>query len=61
MNKPIVKLINENGNAFMILAKVKRALIHAGMEKEANEFIVEAKKGDYDHVLQTAMDYVEIE
>lgn len=59
--KPIVKLIDEDGNAFAILAKVNKALKHAGMEKEAKEFMAEATTGDYDHLLQTVMNYVEIE
>ena len=59
--KPIVKLVEEDGNAFVILGKVSKALKHAGMEKEAKEFMEEATKGDYNHLLQTAHKYAEIE
>lgn len=59
-NKPVVKLIGEDGNAFAILGKVKRALIDAGMKKEADAFTKEATSGDYDHLLATAMDYVDV-
>ena len=61
MKKPIVKLVGEDGNAFIILAKVNKALKRAGMEKEAKEFMEESTKGDYNHLLQTAHKYVEIE
>jgi len=59
--KPKVNLVGKDGNAFMILGLVSKALKRAGQEKEAKEFIAEATKGDYDHLIQTAMKYVEIE
>jgi len=61
MTKPVVKLIDEDENAFAVLAKVNTALKKAGMEKEAKEFMAEATLGGYDHLLQTVIDYVEIE
>ena len=60
MNKPIVKLIGEDGNAFFILGTVNKALKRAGLMKEAEAFMKEATTGDYDHLLQTAMKFVEI-
>lgn len=57
-----VKLIGENGNAFVILGKVQRALQKAGYPKEfIDNYISEATSGDYDHLLQVTMDYVEVE
>lgn len=56
-----VKLVGEDGNAFMILGKVSKALKRGGHEDLAKEFMKEATNGDYDHLLQTAMEYVEIE
>ena len=61
MKKPTVKLLGEDGNAFLILGKVNKTLKQAGMEKEAKEFMTEATKGNYGHLLQTAMKYVEVE
>lgn len=58
--KPVVNLIREDGNAFHILALVKRALEKAGMKEEAEKFLTEARSGDYDHLLQTVQEYVEV-
>ena len=59
--KPTVKLSGQDGNAFFILGKVNKALKRSGMDKEAKEFMKEATKGDYDHLIQTAMKFVEVE
>jgi hypothetical protein len=56
-----VKLVGEDGNAFAILGKVSKALRNNGHADLAKEFQKEAMSGDYDHLLCTAMDYVEIE
>jgi len=55
-----VKLINEDGNAFMILGKVSQALKKAGHKDLAEEYTKEARKGDYDNLLRVTMKYVEI-
>ena len=55
-----VKLTGKDGNAFMILGLVSGALKKAGKADLAKEFVDEATKGDYDHLLQTAMEYVEV-
>lgn len=60
-NKPTVKLIGENGNAFYILGKVKKALTKAGFKKEAEEYVKKATSGDYDNLLMVTMDYVNVE
>ena len=60
-NRPIVKLIGTDGNAFYILGKVKKALQKEGADKEyLDYFLKKAQSGDYDHLLQTCMEYVEI-
>ncbi len=59
--KPTVKLIGEDGNAFNILGRVKRALVKAGMHEEAKAFMEEATAGDYNHLLATAQKYVDVE
>jgi len=61
MEKPHVRLIGEDGNAFAIMGKVKKALIRAGQEDKVEEYIKEATSGDYDHLLQVTMKYVEVE
>ena len=59
--KPTVKLIGEDGNAFNILGRVKRALVKAGMHEEAKAFMEEATAGDYNHLLATVQKYVDVE
>lgn len=57
-----VRLVSEDGNAFNILGKVTRAMRVAGLTKEQrDEYMQEATRGDYDHLLQTTMKYVEVE
>jgi len=59
--KPEVKLIDEDGNAFAIIGRVSRALRNAGADKEyVDQFRKEAMSGDYDNVLQTAMKYADV-
>ena len=59
--KPTVKPIGEDGNAFNILGRVKRALVKAGMQEEAKAFMEEATAGDYNHLLATVQKYVDVE
>lgn len=56
-----VELIGGDGNAFMIIGKVRQALKRAGVPKEeVEEFSEEAMSGDYDNVLRTCMKWVEV-
>jgi hypothetical protein len=55
-----VELSGTDGNAFAIIGKVKKALLRAGKVELARQFEKEAKSGDYDHVLQTCMEYVDV-
>lgn len=56
-----VQLVGGDANAFAILGAVTKALRNAGVEKsEQEEFMAEAKSGDYDHLLQTAMKWVSV-
>ena len=59
--KPRVKLIGRDGNAFFILGTVKKALLKQGMEQEAKQFMKEATAGDYDNLLRVVMEYVDVE
>ena len=60
-NKPEVKLVGQDGNAFVVLGLCKRAAKRAGMEKEQIDSIMEEMMaGYYDHVLQTAMKHFDV-
>jgi menaquinone-dependent protoporphyrinogen IX oxidase len=57
-----VQLTGEDGNTFVIIARISQALKKAGTSSEiVKQFRDEAMSGDYDHVLQTAMRWVNIE
>lgn len=55
-----VQLTGINGNAFVILGAVSRALGKAGHADEVKAFTVEAMEGDYDHLLRTCMEWVTV-
>jgi len=60
--KPRVKLVDEDGNAFSILAKVKLAMSKAGATKEEiDRYMKEAMFGDYNNLIDVTADYVEVE
>ena len=59
-SKPKLKLVGEDGNAFSILGRAKRALIEAGRENEIQEYMEEATAGDYDHLLRVTMEWFEV-
>ena len=62
LNKPAVKLVGEDGNAFAIMGRVKKALRHAGADTEyIDRYLNEATSGDYNHLLTVSMEYVEVE
>lgn len=59
--KPTVKLIDTDGNAFVIIGRVKDALFKAGADKEyIFKYQDEAMAGGYDNLLCVTMDYVDI-
>jgi len=61
-NHVIVKLVGEDGNAFAVLGRVSKALRRGGVSESIVEaFRNEATTGDYDHLLQTVMDWVSVE
>lgn len=56
-----VELVGSDGNAFAVLGKLHRALRRAGVPAEqVSEFLAEATSGDYDHLLQTTMRWVNV-
>lgn len=56
-----VQLTGEDGNAFFIIGRIRQALRRHGVPQEEIEaFCEEAMSGDYNHVLNTAMRWVEV-
>jgi hypothetical protein len=56
-----VSLVGRDGNAFAILGAVGNALRRAGADQdEINSFYTEARRGDYNHLLQTVMSWVSV-
>ena len=57
-----VQLVGGDGNAFAILGAVSKAMRKAGVNQEERDlFMSEATAGDYDHLLQTCMKWVNVE
>jgi hypothetical protein len=57
-----VQLTGEDGNAFAIMAAVKRGLQKAGASKEEiTQYTMDSMSGDYDNLLRTAMKWVEVQ
>jgi len=60
--RPTVKLVGYDGNAFYILGKVSRALREAGYDTEyVKKFKDEAMSGDYNNLLGVCCEYVDVE
>ena len=54
-----VDLVGHDGNAFAIMGAVAKAMRRAGIDKaEIDKYYAESTSGDYDHLLQTAMQWV---
>jgi len=61
MEKPKVKLVGRDGNAFAILGACQREMRRIGWtDEQIDDFHDEAMSGDYDHLLRTAMKYCEV-
>ena len=62
MDRPPVKLVGQDGNAFAVLGACRRAAKDAGWSDDRIEtFVTDATAGDYDHLLGTAMKYFDVE
>jgi len=56
-----VELVEEDRNAFGILARVRRALREAGVsEEEADQYWEQATAGTYDDLLRVTMEWVDV-
>jgi hypothetical protein len=56
-----VDFSNIDGNAFMLIGTVAKAIRRAGHADRVAEFQEEATSGDYDNVLRTCMKWVNVE
>jgi len=58
----IVELSGQDGDAFAILGAVKKILKKNNIpQEEIDKFFAEAMAGDYDNLIQTAMQWVTVE
>ena len=56
-----VQLSGKDGNAFVILALMRKGLRKGRVsEAKIEQFVKEAKGGNYDHLLQTCMKWVDV-
>ena len=54
-----VKLVGEDGNAFSILGRVKKAMRRANVEPDQiDAYLNDAMSGDYNHLLHVTMETV---
>lgn len=61
-DKPVVKLIGEDGNAYYIIGACHKAAMKAGWTDERwQEVQKQMMSGTYDDLLCTAMRYFEVE
>lgn len=56
--KPLVKLVGEDGNAFAIMGRVAGAWRRMGRSDIANEYTQRATAGSYDDLLAVTMAYI---
>ena len=57
--KPELKLLGEDGNAFVLLGKARRVALQNNMDWD--KIKKEATSGDYDNLLRTMMKYFEVD
>ena len=56
-----VTLVGEDGNSFLIIGRITKALRRSGATKEeVDQFKEESMSGDYDNLLQTCMRWVNV-
>jgi hypothetical protein len=61
MNKPVCKLVGENGNVFNLISLASKSLKKAGLKEQATEMAEKCFHAeDYDHALRIIMKYVEV-
>lgn len=56
-----VELVGHDGNAFVIMGKVRKALRRADVsQEEIEQYTEEATSGDYDNLLQVTTKWVNV-
>lgn len=56
-----VQLTGNDGNAFAVMGAVRKEMRRAGLSQDqVQEYLDEAMSGDYDHLLQVTMKYVNV-
>lgn len=56
-----VELTDTDGNAYAVMGAVRKALRRAGVSsEEIAAYATESTSGDYDHLIQTAMRWVDV-
>ena len=61
-DKPKVKLVGQDGNAYAIMGACQKAARRAGWSAERIKAVIdEMTAGDYDHLLATAMNNFNVE
>lgn len=59
--KPKLKILGQDGNAFMVLGLAQKAAMKAKWEKSYIDAVMEEMQSDdYNHLLQTAMHYFDV-
>lgn len=62
MDKPEVKLIGKDGNAFFILGTCQQAARRAGWSPaEIKSFVDKATSGDYNNLLRVVQDHFDVD
>lgn len=62
MKNPVVKIVGQDGNAYMIIGLCQRAARKAGWPNEKWDAVrKEMMAGDYDNLLIVAMEHFEVE
>jgi hypothetical protein len=56
----VVELTGKDGNAFLILGLVRRAILNSNHPELAENFMREATASDYEHLLNVCMRYVDV-
>jgi hypothetical protein len=60
-NKPRLKLVGTDGNAFSVMARAVKALRDSGYTPEQlKSFVADMKSGDYAHALSVVMKHCEV-
>jgi len=59
--KPVLELVGQDGNAFVVLGLAQKAARRAGWTKEQIKvYLDEAMAGNYDHLLQVTMKHFNV-